>query len=199
MRSGGRASLAILAGLLAAAPLGSRALAAAPLDDVQSFAEDALPHVPSARETLERAFDNLYHCDYRAGAHILSSTERGLYQTLEIEVLRKWIDGRLHWLAELKGPGHLRDTRILQVEAEGRSDDTFVYLARTPDNMPGFQISQKVRRFSTQQRGDLFFGSGVAYDDILARRAEDYEVVGRARAPREGVPRHLLTGGQLGM
>jgi len=189
MRSGRRAAAAILSGLLAAAPLASRAVA----DDVQTYAEDALPRYPSARETLERAFDNLYHCDYRAGAHIVSSTDTGHYQTLEIQVLRKWVDGRLHWLAEIQNPGHLRDTRILQVEAAGRPDDTFIYFARTPGSMPGFQISQKVRRFSTSQRGDLFFGSGIAYDDILTRRAEDYEVVGRASATWEGEPVQVLT------
>lgn len=194
MKPGRRAAWAILAGLLAATPLAGRAGADELPDDVETFTEDALPFYPSARETLQRAFDNLYHCDYRAEAQILSSTDTGLYQTLEIQVLRKWIDGRLHWFAEIQNPGHLRDTRILQVEADGRADDTFVYFARTQEVMYGLQASHRVRRFSsTTQRGDRFFGSGMAYDDILTRRAEDYEVVGRASATWEGEPVSVLT------
>lgn len=187
----------MLAGVLATAMPVASALADGPsrfaVEFAEGFAEDAPPGFPSALETLERAFDNLYRCDYRAGAHILSSTKAGPYQTLDITVLRKWIDGRLHWLAEIEGPGHLRDTRILQVEADGRPDDTFLFFARTPEAMRGLQLARKVRRFSTAQRGDLFFGSGVAYDDILTRRASSYEVIGRASATWEGEPVHVLT------
>ena len=47
----------------------------------------------------------------------------------------------------------LRPVTILQIEAVGRGHDAFVYLPSL----------RKVRRFTTSQRGDAFFGTDVTY------------------------------------
>jgi hypothetical protein len=54
---------------------------------------------------------------------------------------------------------------ILQLETEQRRHDAFVYLPSM----------HSVRRVSTAQRGDSFFGTDVTYEDLERRHPQDYQ------------------------
>jgi len=71
---------------------------------------------------------------------------------------------------------------ILQIEADNRSHDAFVYLPS----------AQTVRRVSTSQRGDAFFGTDVTYEDLERRYAKDYEIVDLSAGNIGGEPTHVI-------
>jgi hypothetical protein len=68
------------------------------------------------------------------------------------------------------------------IEAEDRSHDAFLYL-------PSMAM---VRRVSTAQRGDAFFGTDVTYEDLERQRAEDFELGAIQAGKRAGEPVHLI-------
>jgi len=57
---------------------------------------------------------------------------------------------------------------VLMMESENREQDAFVF-------MPSLD---KVRRITTAQRSDAFFGSDITYEDIEQQRADDFEFDG---------------------
>ncbi len=141
---------------------------------------DASPESPSA--LLQKAFTNLYEVDSTASIELVIRNRSGQERRRNFESASKIIDGRMHAIGRLTYPGHLRGMTILQVEAEDRSHDAFIYLPS----------AQSVRRVSTSQRGDSFFGTDVTYEDLERRNAGDYEIVGLSAAPIDGEPTHVV-------
>jgi hypothetical protein len=116
---------------------------------------------------LQQAFTNLYEVDSTATIELVIRNRSGQERRRNFESASKIIGGRMHSIGRLTYPGHLRGMTILQVEAKDRSHDAFIYLPS----------SKSVRRVSTSQRGDSFFGTDVTYEDLERRNADDYDVV----------------------
>lgn len=117
---------------------------------------------------LREAFENQYELDHTAEIELIMRSRSGQEQRRSFEAAAKRIGGRLHSIGRLTHPEHLRGMTILQIEAPDRGHDAFVYLPSM----------RSVRRVSTAQRGDAFFGTDVSYEDLERRHARDYRVVG---------------------
>lgn len=117
-----------------------------------------------ADDLLSAAFANRYDVDMVSTIELVMSNSRGQTRKREFEAVSKIIEGRLHSIGRIVMPPHLRGMTILTIEAGERGHDAFVY-------MPAMKI---VRRISTAQRGDSFFGTDVTYEDLERRRVEDY-------------------------
>ena len=133
---------------------------------------------PSPREVLERAFENRYEVDTAATIELVMRDRRGSERSRHFESASKLIEDRMHAIGRLVRPEYLRGFTILQIEADDRGHDAFVY-------MPSLK---NVRRVTTSQRGDAFFGTDVTYEDLERRHVEDYEVTGSAEDTLAGEP-----------
>lgn len=141
---------------------------------------DASPQNP--RALLQLAFTNLYEVDTTATIELIIRNKSGQERRRNFESASKIIDGRMHSIGRLTHPGHLRGMTILQIEAENRSHDAFIYLPS----------SRSVRRVSTSQRGDSFFGTDVTYEDLERRSVADYEIVDLSIGRIDGEPAHVV-------
>ena len=119
---------------------------------------------PSAAEILERAFENRYGAGIASIIDLTLETKTGATMARTIETVSTLIDGRMHSIGRLTEPPHLRGMTILSIEADSRDHDAFLYLPS----------SQMVRRVSTAQRGDSFFGTDVTYGDLERQRSTDF-------------------------
>jgi hypothetical protein len=156
-RVGFRVLLAAIAGTLVSAT-------SVPAGEV-----DAAPIDPAA--LLQKAFTNQYEIDSTAKIELVIRDGSGSERRRRFEAASKIIDDRMHSIGRLTYPEHLRGMTILQIEAPDRSHDAFVYLPSM----------QSVRRVSTAQRGDAFFGTDVTYEDLERRYARDYDLVDISR------------------
>ena len=116
---------------------------------------------------LQKAFTNQYEVNSTAKIELVIRNGAGNERRRRFEAASKIIDDRMHSIGRLTYPEHLRGMTILQIEAPDRSHDAFVYLPSM----------QSVRRVSTAQRGDAFFGTDVTYEDLERRYARDYVLV----------------------
>jgi outer membrane lipoprotein-sorting protein len=132
--------------------------------------------LPSAEEVLARAFANQYEVDTTATIELIMRSDRGQERQRHFESASKMIDERMHAIGRLVRPEYLRGMTILQIEAGDRGHDAFVYLPSL----------RKVRRISTSQRGDAFFGTDVTYEDLERRRLEDYQILSARAEDFEG-------------
>ena len=130
------------------------------------------------RRLLEAAFANQYQVDQTSTIELVIRSTAGQERHRRFEAASKIIDDRMHSIGRLTYPEHLRGMTILQIEADDRSHDAFIYL-------PSMQA---VRRVSTAQRGDAFFGTDVTYEDLERRDVADYEVVDWAAREIDGEP-----------
>jgi hypothetical protein len=71
---------------------------------------------------------------------------------------------------------------MLVIEQDDRDDDVFLYL-------PAFD---SIRRVSSAQRADSFFGTNLTYEDLEPKRVADYEARLVGRDAVNGVPCSLL-------
>jgi len=150
--------------------------------------EDALPprpsaFVPSAREVFSRASDNFWGCDLEEQLEFQVTTRSGQVLRSVAERIRKRIRGRTYDLFSIRGGTDLRDYRSLRIQGRGESDDLFVWV---PD-------LRRVRRLTSAQRGDQFFGSNLSLEDLEVHFPERHEIVGRATTLVEGEPAHIVT------
>jgi hypothetical protein len=141
---------------------------------------DAIPENP--RRLLQSAFTNQYEVDSTATIELVIRNRSGQERRRNFETASKIIDDRMHSIGRLTYPEHLRGMTILQIEARDRSHDAFIYLPS----------SQSVRRGSTAQRGDSFFGTDVTYEDLERRYAKDYDIVDLSTGQIGGEPTHVV-------
>ena len=137
------------------------------------FAEEAGATAPGSETgsgegaaLLRLAFENRYEVDITARIELRMYDRSGREQKRVLDSASKMIDGRLHSFGRLAWPNHLRGMGILTIEVDRGRHDAFVY-------MPALG---RVRRVSTAQRADSFFGSDVTYEDIERRHAEEFVV-----------------------
>ena len=150
--------------------------------------EDAsLPRRPafarSAHEVLSGAFANFWGCDLEEQLEFQVTTRSGQVMRHVAERLRKRIGDRTYDLFSIRGGTDRRDYRSLRIQGRGGSDDLFAWV---PD-------LRRVRRLTSAQRGDQFFGSNLSLEDLEVQFVERHEIVGRATTLVEGEPAHIVT------
>ncbi len=121
--------------------------------------------LPSPAAILESAFVNRYSVDLVTRIELLMHGRGNQKRARTIAAVTKVVDGRVYSIGRLLSPEYLRDMTVLMMENENRGQDAFIF-------MPSLD---KVRRISTAQRSDAFFGSDVTYEDIEQQRADDFE------------------------
>ncbi|MEE8167060.1 MAG: outer membrane lipoprotein-sorting protein [Myxococcota bacterium] len=146
---------------------------------------DVVPR--DARSILAEAFANRYELDLTSRIELVMRNRLGEERRRVFHAAYKIIDGRVHSVGRLVWPHYLRGMTILTIEAPNRSHDAFVFLPSLG----------RVRRISTAQRGDSFFGSDVTYEDLERRRVEEYEIGGMEATRWRGEPVFVISARSL--
>jgi len=146
----------------------------------QIFEDDG---TPSGQEILSNAFRNLYDIDLSSKVVLVARTETGQVLSRKLDIASKTIDGQAHSIGRLFSPIRLRGMTVLMIEAADRHHDAFVFLP----------AMGRVRRISTAQRSDSFFGTDVTYEDLERRREDEYEVIGIRELLRTGERSYEVT------
>jgi len=136
----------------------------------------------SAVSILQRAFHNRFEVDTIADIDLVVRNGSGQELRRKLHGVSKVIDGRLCSLGQLVWPERLRGMTVLVLEALDRSHDAFVYLPSM----------KRVRRISTAQRSDPFFGTDVTYEDLERRRVSDYTILSVRADTSNGEPVHRI-------
>ena len=129
---------------------------------------EAPPTPAQAAAILDQALSIRYDCDVSARLLIVMTSRRGETRTREVHALTMRRESRMHSLVRVLAPAHLRGLTVMTVEAEGRLDDSFVYLPSLG----------RTRRVSKGRGSDAFLGSDLTYHDMEWHRASDYSVLG---------------------
>ena len=148
-------------------------------------AADAVP--PSAGEILDRAFEQRYEVDLTSVIDLVMRDESGHERRRRFHAMSKMIGDRLHSIGRLTEPEYLRGMTVLTIEAKDRGHDAFLYLPSL----------DRVRRVSTAQRGDAFFGTDVTYEDLERQRAEEYDLLPLRSEPYAGEQVWIVEGRPL--
>lgn len=136
----------------------------------------------SPRGILERAFRDAYGFDGRMVLALETRNRHGEVLERRANLASKRIDGRRHTLVYFSAPEHLLGTRLLTIENDGRSTDTFVYL-------PSLGT---VRRITSAEGSQSFLGTDLTYGDLERRRVGDLVVGEARRAEHAGEPVHIV-------
>jgi hypothetical protein len=119
-----------------------------------------------ASQLLSGVYDNLYGHDFVQTIRISSRFGDGQSITRRMQVARQQAPAPGRALIRLLAPDELRRTSILIAGRADRDDDVFLYL-------PAFGF---VRRVSSSQRSDAFFGTDLSFEDLEPKRIEDFDV-----------------------
>ncbi|MFP6641363.1 MAG: outer membrane lipoprotein-sorting protein [Myxococcota bacterium] len=130
----------------------------------------------SAESVLDAAFVNRYEVDLTTRIDLTIHGRSGQQRHRTLRAVTKVIDNRVHSLGRITSPEHLRGMTVMMMEAENRGHDAFLYLPSL----------DKVRRISTSQRGDAFFGTDVTYEDIEHQTVADFNVAEIEHGTLEG-------------
>jgi hypothetical protein len=120
----------------------------------------------TSESVLAAAFRNRYAVDSNSNIELVMRSASGNEQRRHIHLVTKMIDGRLNSISRLSKPEYLRGMTILTIEKDAGSHDVFVFLPSL----------DKVRRITTAQKGDAFFGSDITYEDLERRRTEEFDL-----------------------
>ncbi|MGH0035520.1 MAG: outer membrane lipoprotein-sorting protein [Myxococcota bacterium] len=137
--------------------------------------------IPSAREVIERAFENFYDFDLKQKVEFVVRQSGSVSLQFRTHMMRKFIGGHandLFYIVE----GDRRKWKVLRIESEARRYEAFVYL-------PEYG---RPRRYPMGQKGDKFLGLELNLEDLEIQRADSYEVVGRSFTSIEGEPSYVV-------
>jgi len=119
----------------------------------------------SAREIVERTFENLYGFSSIQKVEIQSRSGADRTYVRRAQVVRQGAAAGLNrMLIRFDAPGDLRDTALLLLEQPDHSYLSWIY-------QPMFR---RTRSISMAQRHDRVFGTDLAFEDLEARRATDW-------------------------
>lgn len=136
----------------------------------------------AVRSLFTRAIDSRFSLDSSQRVRLTTRSSEGSESVRVVEMALKQIDGRLHAHAVIVEPAHLRGTRVLSIEAHGRSDDQFIF-------MPSHA---RVRRISGAQRADLFFGTDVTLEDFERHYAAEFKLTDEGESNVRGEPVRMI-------
>ncbi len=72
-------------------------------------------------------------------------------------------DGRASSVMDFRSPANIKDTRFLQIENKGASDDKWIYLPAL----------KNTRRVNSSEGSKSFMGTDATYDDLSTREMEE--------------------------
>jgi hypothetical protein len=170
----GRAELARRFAAAGLAVVFAATLAVPAISDVESAPDAAVSE--TSESVLAAAFQNRYAVDSNSNIELLMRSASGREQSRHIQLVSKMIKGRLNSISRLSSPVYLRGMTILTIERDGGSHDVFVFLPAL----------DKVRRITTAQKGDAFFGSDITYEDLERRRVEEFDLDALETAEYDG-------------
>ena len=130
-----------------------------------SAAADSSPPVPDDPTVfLDRAFDKMFNYPSvrRIELKILRNSRVAGRRVFDV-AYRKF-DGLGHTILRFRAPEYLRDNALLMIETPAGDNDTWLYQP---------QVGH-LRRVSTYQKGDSFYGSDLTFEDLENRRWENY-------------------------
>jgi hypothetical protein len=137
--------------------------------------------IPSAREVIDRAFENFYDCDLKQKVEFVVRQSGSIVLEYRTHMMRKFIGGHANDLFYIVD-GDRREWKVLRIENAKRQYEAFVYI-------PEFG---RPRRFPIAQKGDKFLGLELNLEDLEIQRTEKYEVVGRSYTSIEGEPAYVV-------
>ncbi len=126
--------------------------------------EDSEP--PLAREIVSRAFANLYGFSSIQDITITAGAADQRFERSAQVVRQSASTGLNRMLVRFDSPQDMRGLGILLRERPTFEYDVFVYQPTL----------KKVRRVSLYQRGDRFFGTDLAFEDLEGKRSEQWDV-----------------------
>jgi hypothetical protein len=129
-------------------------------------------------QLLRLAFSRRFDADLTSEIELVMRDRNGREHRRVFDAASKLIDGKHHSVGKLNWPVYLRDMTILTIEAEERDHDAFVYLPTLG----------RVRRISSSQKGDAFFGTDVTYEDLEIASAPSRARSSRTRQPTTSSP-----------
>ena len=138
----------------------------------------------TSESVLAAAFWSRYAADTNSNIELVMRSVSGREQSRHIQLVTKMIEGRLNSIGRLRAPEYLRGMTILTIEKDGGSHDAFVFLPSLG----------KVRRITTAQKGDAFFGSDVTYEDLERRRVEEFDLDALETAELYGEAVYVIRG-----
>jgi len=122
---------------------------------VAGAAAPASAQSPSPLALLRDAFDRLFN--YPSVRSVSLRIHRGRRVTeRSFQAAYKQVAGEGRTLVRFTEPPYLRGTRLLVLEKHGAASDIWLY-------QPSWR---RVRRVSTGQKGDRFFGSDLTFEDL---------------------------------
>jgi len=129
--------------------------------------EPATSGAPSSpTQVLQTAFDRTLN--YSAVRSVVLRIHRGTDRVSlrAFDAVYRKVEERGDLLLRFTAPDYLRDTAFLIVERDDGSSDAFLY---QPE-------ARRVRRVSTSQKADAFFGSDLTLEDLEHQSWQRYEV-----------------------
>jgi hypothetical protein len=141
----------------------------------------------TSESVLAAAFRNRYAVDSNSNIELVMRSASGSEQSRQIHLVTKMIKGRLNSISRLNEPEYLRGMTILTIEKGGGRHDAFVFLPSL----------DKVRRITTAQKGDAFFGSDITYEDLERRRVEEFDLEALETAELDGEPVYRIRGAMI--
>jgi hypothetical protein len=129
-----------------------------------------------AEALLERAFLNLYADDYVQVLRLSTSFRGGREISRVVQVTRRQTETPGKALLRFTWPERIRRTSVLILENEGRNDDLYVYLPSL----------SRTKHLASSQRGDAFFGTDLAYEDVEPKAAADWQIALAGTGSHEG-------------
>jgi hypothetical protein len=137
---------------------------------------------PSARELVNRAFDNLFGFSSIMSVVHLRTSADGQTTRSQFRVLRRTMDGSRRILTESVAPQEIEGTRVLQIDNSDGTQENYAFV-RTLNREP----------FRTQYRmADPFLCTwyeGITAPGQVALRAQsEYEIVSRRADELDGEP-----------
>jgi outer membrane lipoprotein-sorting protein len=123
-------------------------------------------------EILQSAFDRLFN--YTSARRVTMRIHRDGRRVIirGFDMVYKDVDGEGRTFLRFREPEYLRETALLILEVQGRSDDVWIYLPEL----------RKPRRISTSEKADSFYGSDLTYEDLEHHEWSRYQVSARPDA-----------------
>ncbi len=142
------------------------ALLAVPVALAGAAAHGSGKNDPEAALLLERAFQNLYADDYVQALRLSTAFRGGREISRVVQVTRRQSEAPGKALLRFTWPENIRRTSVLILENEDRNDDLYVYLPSL----------KRTKHLASSQRGDAFFGTDLAYEDVEPKQTADWVI-----------------------
>jgi hypothetical protein len=125
---------------------------------------DEVYQLNGATQLLDGAFENLYSDNYIQTMELIVDAPGSRATSKQLQVIRRQRSQPGKALIRFLNPYDIRRTAVLVLQNEGGLDDLYVY----------FPALRMIRRISSAQRADSFFGTDLSFEDIEPKVADDY-------------------------